>query len=439
LDTTAIEAHYEVASDSGRHPFHPKTLLKVALLALHSCRFSLRKMEQDTVNNLAYRWLTGDMAVDHSTMGYFLARFRAEIVELFGQLVALCQERGLIEFDLLAIDTVKLRASASYKRSKTLEGLEKEEDKIKERLQEILDSASDGQEVDERRVLEQRVERVREARKILRDRIRRKAGEANEKELVEKEKVNVTDPDAQVMQQANGEKNPAYSITTATDVAHDIVTHIQVNEQDNDAAALSETIEGSRLNSGARHEEVEADAGFASMENYEKLEAEGQQALIPDRRMEVEVREATAKGEYDRSKFHYREGRDNYRCPAGQVLRKTGSVEVNGRLYDRYENAKGCKGCPHRSRCTRGTHRRVFRDQNEEVRERMREKLQGKGSQRRYNKRAHAAESPYGNVKLNLRFRAVMRRGRAKVLMEAALLFMLHNILKLGVAGAYGY
>jgi IS5 family transposase len=80
----------------------------------------------------------------------------------------------------------------------------------------------------------------------------------------------------------------------------------------------------------------------------------------------------------------------------------------------------------------------VFRDQNEEVRERMRAQLHGKRAHQRYNKRAHAAESPYGNVKGNLKFRAVMRRGREKVLMEVALLFMLHNILKLGVADTYG-
>jgi hypothetical protein len=58
--------------------------------------------------------------------------------------------------------------------------------------------------------------------------------------------------------------------------------------------------------------------------------------------MEVEQQDATAKGEYDRSKFYYRERSDDYRCPAGQVLRNTGTVEINGRLYDRYENAKAC-------------------------------------------------------------------------------------------------
>jgi len=51
--------------------FIRKTLLKVALLALHSCRFSLRKMEEDTINNLAYKWLTGDMTIDHFNDGTF--------------------------------------------------------------------------------------------------------------------------------------------------------------------------------------------------------------------------------------------------------------------------------------------------------------------------------------------------------------------------------
>jgi transposase len=46
-------------------------------------------------------------------MGYFLARLHVEIVELFCQMVKICQARGLIEFDLLAIDSVKRRANAS--------------------------------------------------------------------------------------------------------------------------------------------------------------------------------------------------------------------------------------------------------------------------------------------------------------------------------------
>ena len=55
--------------------------------------------------------------------------------------------------------------------------------------------------------------------------------------------------------------------------------------------------------------------------------------------------------------------------------------------------------------------RQIFRDRNEAVRQRMRTKLEKKRSRGRYNKRAHTAESPFGNLKWNLKFRAVMRRG----------------------------
>jgi len=87
LDTSTIEATYAMEAEKGQEPLHPKTLIKVALFALHNCRFSLRKMESDTGLNLAYRWLTGDRGIDHSTMGKFLSTHRRAIVDLFSQTV----------------------------------------------------------------------------------------------------------------------------------------------------------------------------------------------------------------------------------------------------------------------------------------------------------------------------------------------------------------
>jgi ABC-2 type transport system ATP-binding protein/transposase len=436
LDTTEIESAYQVHSEAGRPPLHPKTLLKVALLALHFCRFSLRKMEADTETNLVYKWLSGAVVIDHSTMGYFLARFCREIVELFTQVVKICHAAGLLEFDLLAIDSVKIRANANYKQSKTIEGISKEEQKIRERLEELIGNPGQDAEAEEEeaRSLRRRQEKLEEARETLKRRLAEKGQELTEekkRELEKKEKINVTDLDAQIMEQANGERNPAHSISTGTDVGRDIVVEFRVNEGDNDVAALLPVIEGSREKTGQRHEEVEADAGFASMGNYEGLEADGQAALIPDRRMEVERRGECAKGEYDRSKFEYKEKGDSFVCPQGAVLEKAGTGQVNGRVVDRYENRKACLACPLREQCTKSRYRVLTRDRNEEVRDRMREKLNKKRGRERYKKRAHAAECGYGQVKGNLKFRQFMRRGREKVRMEAGLLFMLHNMMKL--------
>jgi transposase len=437
LDTSAIESEYAVESRDGRPPIHPKTFLKVALFALHNCRFSLRKMEDDSAFNLAYQWLTGARVIDHSTMGQFLSRFGEQIVALFSQVVTACREQGLIEFDLLAIDSLKVRASANYKQSKNLAGVEKEEEKIGERLKEILQTATDEESAAaaEVRTLSRRKERVEAAKAKLLARISEKSRAASEQQraaLTEKEKVNITDPDSTIMQQANGEKNPAYSVTTTTDTANDIVTHFQVNVGDNDPAALTVAIEGSRQSTGERHEEVVADAGFASMENYQKLHDDLQKAMVPDRRIEIEERGEV--GEYDRSKFNYKEKSDTYRCPQGALLKNVDSVEINGRNCDCYENREACASCPVREKCTSGSFRRIVRDEREELREAMRSKLARKGVRSRYNLRAHSAESPFGHIKANLKFRTVMRRGYEKVRMEMALLFMLHNGMRMARA-----
>jgi transposase len=436
LDTSEIEGAYDLQSEGGRPPFHPKTILKVALLAIHNCRFSLRKMEADTRDNLPYQWLTGAMKIDHSTMGYFLVRFCKEIVALFTQVVKICQEQGLLEFELLAIDSLKLRANANYKQSKTMEGIEKEEQKLQLRLEELLAGAGDDARAteEEEEALKQRQQKLREAREVLEGRLAARGKELSERkneELRKKEKINLTDFDAHIMEFANGERNPAYSVTTGTEAGSDIVVDYQVNEGDNDPAALAEVIGGAGETTGEKHEEVAADAGFASMENYERLEEEGQAALIPDRRLEAEARGECTKGKYDRSRFEYREKDDCYVCPEGAVLARAGSLVINGRSCGRYENREACAGCANRERCTKGSHRIVTRDDNEEVRERMRERLGKKKGRARYAKRAHTAESPFGQVKGNLKFRQLMRRGREKVMMEVGLLFMLHNILKL--------
>jgi len=435
FDTSAIEGTYDLDSEQGRNPIHPKTFIKLGLYALYNCRFSLRKIQEDIENHLGYKWLTGDRAIDHSTIGKFFAKYIDEIVELFSQVVTICKQQGLIDFDILAIDSMKLRANASHKQSKRLESIKKEEDRIKKRLRELIKAATgdDSIQEEEEKALAGRMERLEEAKVVLKQRIEEKqAGKSDkeQQELKRTEKINITDFDAHIMQQANREQNPAYSITTATDTAADVITHFQVNGQDDDEAALMEAIEGSGESTGEKHKVVDADSGFSSKDNYERLEGEGQEALIPDKRLEVEQRDVGSRGEYDRSKFIYNERSDCYICPWGQFLSKIGEVTIKGRRYRRYANASGCRECEFRDKCTTGKFRSIYRDQNEEVQERMRAKLELEENRHRYNKRAHSAESPYGHAKWNLKFTHVMRRGKEKVRMEMALLFMLHNIMR---------
>ncbi len=436
LDTSDIELTYNLKSEKGREPIHPKTIIKVALYALHNCRFSLRKMEEDTRNHLAYRWLTGDEEIDHSTMGKFLVYYKEQIIEMFSQTVLLCVEKELVDFEVLAIDTVKIRGNASYKQSKNLKAVKKEEKKIKNRLKELIENQCDGElEELEQKQLKARELKLEEAKKLLEKRIKEKKSKANgnkaKSKIEKKEKINITDTDARIMEQRNGEKNPSYGITTATDAENDVITNFEMNQENNDAEALIPAIEGSKKQTGRRHKIVDADSAFSSIENLKQLEKDEQEAFIPDRRYEAKERGNISNKEYDRSNFKYDSESDEYTCPEGEILTKKGSNKINGRDHNRYSNSTACKKCSKRQECTKSSCRIIYRDVDEEVKERMREKLQDEKNKEFYNQRAHACESPYGQIKHNLKYKIMMRRGIVKIKMEMALLFMLHNMMKI--------
>lgn len=175
-----------------------------------------------------------------------------------------------------------------------------------------------------------------------------------------------------------------------------------------------------------------ADAGFTSFDNLEYCEEKGINVLIPDRHLEVEEQGLTAKGEYDRSRFKYDQNQDQYLCPQGQLLYCLGKTISNGRSAKRYGNPQACRQCPVRTKCTRGKHRIIIRDDKEYLKEQMQQKLSLLENKEIYNLRAHSAEAPIGCVKWNWKFISFLRRTIPKVCVECALLFALHNILKIG-------
>lgn len=440
VDTSAMEAVYKTEASQGGIPIHPKTIIKVCLYALHQTRFSTRKMEADTIDNLGYMYLTGGRSIDHTTFSKFLNRFKPEIIELFTQIVAVCQKENLMDFKVLAIDSVKIRANASYKQQKNLCGLDKTCQNVRAKIEKLINEADRPDElslIDEKelRRLGKRLKKVEKAKAILNQRLTKlSAGKspAEAAKLAEKTTINITDNSAQIMQQRNGEHNPALSVITTTDSKADVISSFQVHMEDNAGQALQPAIEGSFQNTGRYHENYPADSAFNTFANLEYMENNGLNGLMPDKRLEVERLGLTAKGEYDRSKFKYDPEADLYRCPREQALRPAGKLILNDRTASRYTNPQACGQCPARAQCTKAKYRALIRDDNEAVRDRMRQKLAEEQNQAIYKMRAHSAEAPYGCVKHNWGFTHLLRRGDIKAAMECALLFTLHNLLKLG-------
>ncbi len=111
LDLEELYAEY---SDEGCPGYHPKMLLKVLFYSYMTGMMSCRGMW----NNLKYRadyiFLSGDQVPDFRTINRFRLRVCSQLPKLFTQIVMLCVELGLVDFNYLAVDGQKIQANAKF-------------------------------------------------------------------------------------------------------------------------------------------------------------------------------------------------------------------------------------------------------------------------------------------------------------------------------------
>jgi hypothetical protein len=62
---------------------------------------------------VAYRVITGNVVPDHATVARFVVRHEQVLAELFGEVLKLCDQAGLVKPGLVAIDGTRLAGNAS--------------------------------------------------------------------------------------------------------------------------------------------------------------------------------------------------------------------------------------------------------------------------------------------------------------------------------------
>jgi transposase len=101
------------ADGHGASAHDPKMM--VGLLAYAYClgERSSPRIERRCREDVAFRVITANQAPDHATIARFRVRHQEALAELFGQVLGLCAEAGLVEVAVLAVDGSKFRAAAS--------------------------------------------------------------------------------------------------------------------------------------------------------------------------------------------------------------------------------------------------------------------------------------------------------------------------------------
>ena len=448
---------YQAYSPKGRKSAaDPRVLFKVLVHGYLCGIYSSRKLEEACQYRIDFRWLLEDRkAPDHSTLARFrTGRCREVVEDLFYQFVRKLEEMGETDHKAVFLDGTKLESYAGRytfvwrktvekhlaqfkEKLKTLVGLSTcaaVRSKLEEEAGEIVFVSGKGKRKsqaqrawEEKKALLERWERYEEMLATM--------GEG-------RNSYSKTDTDATFMRMKedhmrNGQLKPGYNVQIG--VNSEYITGLDVFSDRTDVKTLRPMLNKLARWHRARYEEVVADAGYESLENYLYLEQNGQTCFIKPTNYDQKKSKKFQKqiGRVENMTYHREE--DCFTCAQGRklTLRRECMEVKDSRLVStaRYQ-CEDCRGCPHRAQCCRAKDpdkpkeivlQKTFWEKREEA---ARNIMSERGIHLRLC-RSIQVEGAFGLLKNDFGFRRFLTRGKANIRTELFLLALAFDLKKL--------
>ena len=445
----------------------PRHLAKVTIFGYMNETTSARVLEDACRYDLRYQWLLeGRPAPDHNTIARFRSGKLAEALEdLFYQFVRKLHDLGEIGYENVYVDGTKIEAYANKYDFVFRKSVMKNEEKLNRKVDQFIGYIR--QEYDPFFPVDATLEDIRQLllRKKQAEGIVFVKGKGNHKTKLQQDMETLEemyvrqlkydeyndifkgrnsfskgDHDATYMHMKedamrNGQLKPGYNVQLGVEAEY--VVGVDVGTERNDLNTLIPLLERMEKGIGQRYENVVADAGYESEENYEYLRKSSQASYIKPQNYEKSKTRRWQTNSYLLENMPYDAQTDTYTCPGGNAMRPVGIKHSHSKTgyvteVTVYEGI-GCQDCPLKAKCTHAkNNRRLY------VSKRMRELraeslaniLSPNGILLRIN-RSIQSEGMYGNLKENLGFRRFRMRGTRKVFTEVLLYAMACNMNKL--------
>jgi transposase len=475
LDWSQWEATYH--GKLGQPPIHPSVMCKVLLFAMIRRIRSSRQIEYNLKHSIDFMWLASGRTIDHTTLSEFRRKHPQQLKDFYRQMVQLAIKLGVAKLSELCIDGTRVQANAS--RFKTLKAAKVErllrdlDQQITAAMSELDSNDSlddlfdDGQPADqlpaELRDMKSRQEQLSAALTQLQEmEQQRKRDGINPKK--NPAQLPVTDSDSRVLPNKEGGYAPNYTPMAVTETENGFIVGADVvigNVEHLVMMAMIDTIE---RDFGETPDTMLGDAAYCTGPNLAAMEEREIELLSPAVREEKQDNPALREDHtqpvadedleqlpispqtkrFDKQAFIYDEETDCYYCPAGQVLRREGTEEVqrSGTTIEQINyRCRACAGCPLGERCRKNPQarmgRKVTRDGFEAVRRRHSERMQQEDAKERYKRRQHFGETPFAVLKTALDLRRFLLRGIEGVQQEWLWGCTAFNLKKLvGIVGA---
>lgn len=465
IDITPLEKKYK---GGGSSSYHPRMLLKVVVYSYLTNIFSSRKIEAAVKENIHFMWLSGMSKPDHNTINRFRSeRLQDVLKQVFTQVVLLLVDHGLVDLKEVYLDGTKIEANANRYTFIWGKAIRTSKERIRKQIdelwhyaqelavEELSDTAPLQFEQIDPQTVKQTIDQIDQA---LRDKdidkqVKQKINyakknwpknleryEQEENKMGNRNSMSKTDPDASFMRMKedymkNGQLKPGYNVQISTQ--NQVILNYTLHQTTADTLTLPTHVDDFKNLYAVLPENLTADAGYGSEENYHYLEENNIEAFVKYNYFHLEQKKAHKNDPFRKENLYYNAEQDCFYCPMGQKMKAIGKRKRksdNGyeQTYSRYQT-QNCQDCPMRGLCHQQKENRII-EVNHKLRkykEQAREKLLSDLGIRHRKQRPADVEAVFGALKHNKNFRRFMLRGLKKVEIETGLLAIAHNVAKM--------
>lgn len=470
LDYTQLNNSY---SRLGRNPsITPKTLFKVLVYAYMNNIYSTRMIEKACKRDINFIWLlAGEKAPDHNNIARFRTGRLAPFVEdLFSQLVAILADRGEIVYKNLFVDGTKLEANANKYSFVWRKSTQKNEVKLQENLKNLIYEINEqyqiSYEIDNKISLETIDELIhflenqksimgiefvygkgkrknplqRQVEKLNEFKYRQQKYNEHNEIFQGRNSYSKTDNDATFMHMKddhmrNSQLKPGYNVQIG--VEGEYIVGAQIFSERSDQLTLKPFLENLKKQLPMKYENIIADAGYESEENYNYLKTEKQNSFIKPSNYEISKKGNFKKKINLRENMKYDADKDEYICHNDRRLKYIGDTKRKSKSgYEskiRIYECESCHLCALKEKCTKAKGNKKLSVSVDFIKyreESLKNIISSQGIKLRIN-RSIQVEGAFGVLKEDYGFRRFFTRGKNNVKVEFMLLCLGFNINKL--------
>ena len=468
LDISDILSTYR---GGGNSAFNPKMMLKVLVFAYLSNVYSSRRIEELLRRDIYFMWLAGMKRPDFRTINYYRGkRLKVGFDTVFTQVVRLLHEEGFVSLKVQYIDGTKIESVANKYTFVWRGSVEKYDARLKAKTEALLRQIEQNHAIEDKEnpvpeeltaeEVTKRVERIKE--KVDADNLgkeERKALKQIETDSVPRmnryreqletmgtrNSYSKTDPDATFMRMKedamlNGQLKPGYNVQISTE--NQFITNFGIYQRPTDTLTMISYLESFKARYGMQSEEIVADSGYGSEENYEYMFSNGMTPYVKYNMFHVEQRRGYRNNPFRVSNLFYNPDDDFYVCPMGQKLKfirqeKRYTASGYQQTVSVYRACR-CEGCPLRGQCHKSKRDRQIEVNHtlDDYKARARELLTSEQGIKHRSNRPIEPEAVFGQIKECGRFRRLRLKGLTGAKIDFGLKALAHNLRKLAQAWA---